>query len=952
MRTTTALSFLVLSLVTTLPAPLFAGQENAPPAREKILLDADWRFRQSVPETLRDAVPVTAWRWQTATGNAQEQEQKAASVPDDAGADWKNAAIGQDVFESRRGVALFQARLPQIAGPGRTVQFRAVDDNAVVFLNGVKLLRHEGWNDPFDVSLDSAWRDSGPNVLTVLVENNNGAGGITGNVNVGLRQNPETTPFSDPHVNDRAWRVVRLPHDYVIEGAFTPTGDASHGSLIPSGAWYRKTFILPASDKGKALWLDFDGVYRDSVVYLNGKELGRHPCGYTPFSYDISEAANYGGSNVLAIQVNAQKQEGWWYEGGGIYRHVWLHKADPVHVAPWGTFVRASLPEPKAGQPVAPATVTVQTTVAAPSAAAGYRIVSHVLNKAGKVVGNAAVSSLSLPSGQTTVTQQITVDRPELWSIEAPTLYRLHTEVIQGDRVVDTTDMPFGIRTIRFDAEKGFFLNGKSVKIKGTCNHQDFIGVGVAMPDSVLTWRLQKLKAMGSNAYRTAHNPPTRELLDACDRLGMLVMDENRHLGDTEDGKASPTTPYADLREVESMVLRDRNHPSVILWSMCNEEPIQGSKHGAGIFRAMKAAVDKLDGTRPVTCAMNGGYDRPEGITGVTDLQGINYNPGAYDNFHKQFPNIPLYGSETASAVGARGNYEWTKFDRFYGDPQNSYVNAYDVNAPSWAQTAQQAWGMIAARDFVAGGFVWTGFDYKGEPTPFVWPAVNSNFGVLDMCGFPKDTYWYYLAWWGDKPVVHLLPHWNWTGRDGQTVRVWAYGNGDRVELLLNGKSVGTQTMPRWGHVEWAVPYAPGTLEARSYQNGKLIATDKVETTGPPAGLRLTTDRTRLTADSEDITMVAVEVIDGKGRVVPTASDTVSFALTGPGMIAGVGSGDPNSHEPDKASTRSAFHGRCMVLVGATDQKGSLSLTATAPGLKSATLTLQSASLQAPKLAR
>jgi len=748
---------------------------------------------------------------------------------------------------------------------------------------------------------------------------------------------------------------VHLPHDYVLESAFTPKGDASHGSLIPTAAWYRKTFALPASDKGKALWLDFDGAYRDSKVYLNGTLLGEHPCGYTPFRYDISQAAHYGERNVLAVQVSPQHEEGWWYEGGGIYRHVWLNVADPVHVAPWGTFVTTKMPEPGPDGTAGPATVTVKTTVDYLSFPIGnarvtilngnpnFALLTRVVDPAGKVVGTATAN---FQAGQPQVTQQIVVARPALWSVETPQRYTLHTEIQQGGRVVDATDTPFGIRTIRFDAEKGFFLNGKPVKIKGTCNHQDFAGVGVAMPDSLLYWRVKKLKEMGSNAYRMSHNPPTTELLDACDRLGMLVMDENRHLGDTESGKASQETPYADLHEVRSMVLRDRNHPSIIMWSMCNEEGIQGTPHGRDIFAAMKTVVDQADGTRPVTCAMNGGYDSALGITSVEDLQGINYNPGAYDGFHRAHPTMPLYGSETASQVSTRGVYSWDKFssDRheYTGVPAKGYVSAYDVNAPPWAQTAEAAWQPIADRPFVAGGYVWTGFDYKGEPTPFGWPDINSNFGVMDQCGFPKDSYYYYQSVWGDKPVVHVLPHWNWAGKEGQPVDVWAYSNAARVELFLNGTSLGAKDMPRNGHLAWSVLYASGTLEARGFDAaGKVMATDKVETTGAPAGLRLTTDRTALAADGEDLTMVEVDVVDAQGRIVPTADNLVTFEVTGAGRVAGVGNGDPSDHGPDKAFYRHAFNGKCLVIVGAGERPGGISLTAVASGLKGAGLSMK-----------
>ena len=927
----------LLALAAVLP---FAPRVHAAPAgpREHILFDADWRFHQNAP-VVPEGTPITAWRWHMDNDGATDAGSMAAGSVDTSGADWKDGAIGQDTFHGAVGYTWFRAVLPKLAKPPRALQFASVDDNATVYLNGVKLTHHEGWDEAFEAPIGAAWHADGPNILAVLVENTAGGGGITGPVTLATR-GPVVSDSALPLSDDRSWRTVHLPHDYVIEGKFSPKGDASHGSLIPTGAWYRKTFTLPVADKGKALWLDFDGIYRDSIVYLNGVKLGEHLCGYTPFHYDISQAAHYGAANVLAIQTNAQKQEGWWYEGGGIYRHVWLNVASPVHIAPWGSFVTAKLPEPGADGGASAATVTVKTALTQPdgfAASGAYTVTARIVDPSGKVVGEASTPFTMSGAGED-VAQRITVARPSLWSIETPNLYRLRTEVRQDGRVVDTTDTPFGIRTIRFDAEKGFFLNGKSVKIQGTCNHQDFIGVGVAIPDSVLTWRVKKLKEMGANAYRMSHNPPTAELIDACDRLGMLVMDENRHLGDTEAGKASANTPYADLHEVESMVLRDRNHPSIIMWSMCNEEGIQGSPHAADIFRAMKATVDKADGTRPVTCAMNGGYDSLVGISSVEDLQGINYNPGAYDRFHKAHPTQPLYGSETASAVSARGVYDWKPFDRYFGDQEKHFVNAYDVNAPPWAQTAENAWRPIAERAYVAGGYVWTGFDYKGEPTPFGYPEINSNFGIMDMCGFPKDSYYYYQAWWGNKPVVHLLPHWNWAGQEGQPIKVWAFGNGDRVELSLNGKSVGTMDMPKWGHVEFSVPYAAGTLEARSYVAGKLVATDKVETVGAPSALRLTTDRARLTADGEDITMVAVEVVDAKGRVVPTADNVVSFALSGAGQLRGVGNGDPTCLEPDQASKRSAFKGKCMVLVGATEHKGAMQLTASVPGLKSASL--------------
>ncbi|MGI4790642.1 MAG: beta-galactosidase GalA [Janthinobacterium lividum] len=924
--------------------PIYSARADAQSPRQRQLMDAGWRFQLADPDTPAHAAAVTAWRWRP--GTAGDAAQMTAAGLDTTGADWKDATVGMDTFGGRAGSSWYRTTLPALAYPNRVLHFESVDDNATVYLNGIKLSHHEGWNDPFNVPLDKAWKVDGPNSLTVLVENTAGNGGIMGAVTLGTIV-PGSNPIS-PAYNDKSWRIVHLPHDYVVEGKFDPNGDSNHAALPTPRAWYRKTFTLPASDIGRSVWIDFDGVYRDAVVYLNGQKLGEHPGGYDGFRYDISQAAHYGSANVLAVSVNPAHHEGWWYEGGGIYRHVWLNVAASVHIAPWGTFVTAKLPEPGADGKVAPATVTIQTklmspifvTVGAPQL--GFRLVSRVLDPAGKLVSS-TVTPIGMLGEPKAITQKVAVAHPLLWSLETPRLYHLHTEVMNGSSIVDATDTPFGIRTIRFDAEKGFFLNGKSVKIKGTCNHQDFAGVGIGMPDSLLYWRIKKLKAMGSNAYRMSHNPPTAELLDACDKLGMLVMDESRHLGDTEEAKSSLDTPYSDLGELKSMILRDRNHPSVIMWSMCNEEGIQYSAQAATIFAAMKRVVETDDGTRPVTCAMNGGYDSAVGITSVEDLQGINYHTGDYDAFHKTHPNMPLYGSETSSEVGTRGVYSEDKFSsggNYTGIPDLGYVSAYDTNGVPWGQTAEAAWQPIADRPFVAGGYVWTGFDYKGEPTPFGWPDINSNFGVMDECGFPKDTYYYYQSVWGDKPIVHILPHWNWAGKEGQPIDVWAFSNADRVELLLNGKSLGTKEMPKNGHASWSVPYAPGTLEARGFDNGQVIAADKVETTGAPAALRLVTDRTALTADGEDVSMVEVDIVDAQGRVVPTADNPVSFSVTGAGHIAGVGNGDPSSHEPDQAGSRHAFNGKCMVIVGANQVPGPIHLTAASRGLQSVSRTM------------
>jgi beta-galactosidase len=886
--------------------------------RQRILLDSDWRFYRGEVASAgveMQGLSVTRWRWVAAAG-ATDAGKMADPALDTSGGDWKDAATGQDTFNGRVGFAWFRTTLPESSASGRTLHFDGVDDNATVYLNGRKLTSHEGWDDPFDVDLRPAWKESGPNVLAVLVENTAGVGGITMPVFLEKQQANQAAGPAVPRFDDSSWRVVHLPHDFIVEGTFDAAADRSHGFMPTTTGWYRKTFDMPASAKGKSLWIDFDGIYRDSSVWLNGQFLGRHKSGYTSFRYDIGQVANYGGKNVLAVHVDPRHFEGWWYEGGGIYRHVWLNITDPLHVAPWGTFVTAELPEPAADGKVGPATVHIQTTLTNDSpASANCTLVSEILDDRGKSVATASTLA-TVPAGEKRqFTETVMVREPRLWSIETPRLYRLVTTVRRGGRTADTNETHFGIRTIRFDAEKGFFLNGKPVKIQGTCNHQDFAGIGIAVPDTLEYWRVKTLQNMGANAWRMSHNPPTPSLLDACDDLGMLVMDENRHLGDSPE----------NLAEVASLIERDRNHPSIIMWSMCNEQPQSGTEAGGRIFSAMKRTVLALDNTRPVTSAMNSGWFG-NGFTAVSDLMGVNYNIQVYDRFHREHPAMPLYASETASTTTTRGEYT---------------NNRAKVYATSYSMT-DDTWRSVAERPFVAGSFVWTGFDYKGEPTPYNWPSINSHFGILDMCGFPKDNYFYYLAWWKTNPVVHLMPQWNWPGQEGRNIRVIAFSNCRRVELFLNGQSLGVKEMPPYGHLEWQVKYAQGALSANGFDDaGKVTATDKVETTGVPTSLRLKTDRTTLAADGEDLAPVEVDVLDAQGRIVPTADNLVTFEVSGAGHVAGVGNGDAGDHDPDRASYRHAFNGKCMVVVGAGQTSGSILLTANSPGLKSATLRLQ-----------
>jgi len=894
---------------------------TAAPLRVHQRFDDGWLFQldNSIVPAKND-IPTWKWRalpdgWDTNLSSLPDSNEKMAT-----------AQAGEDIFHGRRGFALLSATVTAHY-PGKTgvLHFESVDDNATVYINNHRVLYHEGWNDPFDVPLTGI---ANGQIFTVDVvdENTDGPGGI-GSTYFGTPEDLTAPKQAEPGLDDSRWRSVHLPHDYVIEGKFSPDADPGHGALPRGVGWYRKSFTLPATAKNSSVWLDFDGAFTDAHVWLNGRLVGSHRSGYTGFRIDLAPAAHFGAKNVLAVRLDARKTEGWWYEGGGIYRHVWLTIADPVHVAPMGgVFVTTACDNPLAAQPKA--TVTVQTEIDNDSGRNhDVRLDQTLLRPDGTTVG---VVGQNFPgAGSTSIVQlQLSEPNARLWSLEHPQLYKLVTRVYSDGRPIDEVVTPFGIRTLRWDPNQGFFLNEKPVKLKGTCNHQDFAGVGIGMPDRVLEWRIRKLKEMGSNAYRCSHNEVAPELLDACDRLGMLVMDENREFGDTWSGKANPHTTTNDLSDLRQEVLRDRNHPSVIMWSIANEEfAVQTDPAGARIAKALSDAVKALDPTRPVTAALNGGHGSY--MSQVLDLEGFNYGPGEYPSYHKSHPDHPMFGSETASTVTDRGEYA--------DDPARGYVKGYDVEG---SNTAEDAWEPIAEEPYNGGGFVWTGFDYKGEPSPYGWPCVNSHFGILDLCGFPKDNYYYYKAWWGDKPLVHIEPHWNWAGSEGKPIDVWVFGNGDAVNLTLNGKSLGVKHMPRYRHLEWQVPYTPGTLIATSYSNGKVVAMDKVVTTGQPVALKVTSLWNKLQGDNEDSAMLEVSVVDANGRVVPNASNLIQFSVTGPAWIAGVGNGDPSCHEPDRASLRHAFHGLALGIVQAKAGAGQALVTISSAGLKPVTYSI------------
>ena len=754
-----------------------------------------------------------------------------------------------------------------------------------------------------------------------------------------------------PNYDDSSWRIVNVPHDYVVEGAFTrdnpfgtpgrdPSWYSLHGFLPVQPAVYRRTIDIPASDRGKQVWLEFDGVFSNSHYWLNGKEVGAQYSGYTRSRFDITSDVRYGEKNILTVQVDP-RYDGWWYEGGGIYRHVRLVSADPLHVAPDGVFVNATVSSPSDGDR-ADATINIQTEISnLRLSGENTSTVNEIVDAHGAVVASSSIREKIAASNSQTVRQTISLPRANLWSPKHPYLYTLRTRVFAQGKVADQVETRFGVRSIHFDPERGFFLNGQRLEIQGVNLHEDHAGVGVAIPDRLFTWRLERLKEVGCNAIRFSHNPVEPFLLDECDRLGFLVIAENRHLGDTFIDQTPKDTPAVEHRDLSALIERDRDHPSIVLWSLCNEQWIQGSKEAAAMAQSMRARVLELDSTRPVTAAMNGGFDQPDGFLSVLDVTGINYQPEQYIKLHRAQPNKPIVATEIASEIGTRGVYSMNHWDSYYGDPERGHLSAYSINAGPGGQTVENAWIPVVTQEFMSGGFVWSGFDYKGEPRPLDWPQINSNYGFMDICGFPKDSYYYYKAWWTDEPVLHLFPHWNWSGKEGQEIPVWVHTNCEEVELFLNGVSLGKQKTVRYRHLEWRVKYQPGRLVAKGIYKGKTIE-EKRETTGPAEAIKLLADRKHVNADGSDLAIVTVQVLDKEGRLVPVANNRLSFTVSGPGKIIGVGNGDPSCHEPDKASARSAFNGLAQVIVQTSEQSGEILLTASSPGLKSNTLHLTS----------
>jgi beta-galactosidase len=718
--------------------------------------------------------------------------------------------------------------------------------------------------------------------------------------------------FATEEFDDSKWRELNLPHDWAVELPFVYDEEQQSHGYKPLGrrypetsvGWYRRTFEVAKVDDGRRITVEFDGAFRSALVFLNGYFIGRNDNGYAPFRFDLTDFLNFGGKNYLMVRMDASFGDGWFYEGAGIYRHVWLTKTDALHLGHCDSVARTAV---KGGTAALGLGTVVQNQGAQ---AENCRVRWQIVDAAGKVVATADAAPQSIaPDGSVAFAANANITNPALWSLEAPNMYSAVVTVESGGKARDAERVSFGIRSITWDAGKGFFLNGKSVKIKGTCNHHDHAGVGAALPDRLQWYRLRTLKDMGGNAVRTSHNMPTPEWVEACERMGMMMMCETRLMSSNPEGMA----------QLETMVKRYRNSPAIILWSMGNEEwTMMPQPQGVRVIDDMIARTHELDPTRLCSAAVNAAFEShfPEQL----DVMGFNYNLKVHDDYHKAHPKQPSVGSETASTVSTRGIYSTDKL--------RNQVSAYDLNHTDWSELAEEWWKFYAAREWLSGGFAWTGFDYRGEPTPYGWPSINSQFGIVDMCGFPKDNFYYYKAWWGAEPVLHLFPHWNWAGREGEPVPVWVHSNLDSVELFLNGNSLGSKNVEPLTHLEWKVKYEPGVLEARGTKAGKVVLTEKRETTGEAESIRLTADRNEISADGEDIAVLRVEVLDQEGRAIPTAANMISFKVSGEGSLIGVGNGDPNCQESDKAPKRSLFNGLAQVIVQANKTPGTITVEA------------------------
>lgn len=806
---------------------------------------------------------------------------------------------------------------------------------------------------------------------------------------------------SRPDYDDTAWRILNLPHDWAIEGEFSrdnPSGTG--GGALPGGiGWYRKTFTVDKADEGKRLYIDFDGVYMNSEVFINGHSLGVRPYGYVSFSYDLTPYIKWGGKNVVAVRVdNAEQPNSRWYSGCGIYRNVWLTKLNPVHIAQWGTFITAEDVSKNSAR------LNIRTKIQYDAAAqlqdsvkqadgtyvvfdseivplADVVLQSRLMDAEGNVVGEVASELQVIPTCLNEVEQEIVVKNPNLWSVNTPYIYKVNSILIDKitGKVLDNYCTNTGIRTFRFDAQKGFILNGERLKINGVCMHHDLGCLGAAVNIRAIERQLEILQEMGCNGIRCSHNPPSPELLDLCDRMGFIVMDETFDMWRKRKTAHDYSRYFNEWheRDLTDLILRDRNHPSVFIWSIGNEVLEQWSDAKADTLTLEQAnlilnfghdqsmlakegemsvnslltkkladMVKALDSTRPVTAGCN--EPNPNNHlfrSGALDLIGFNYHDDWFAGVPEKFPGKPFIVAESVSALMTRGYYRMPsdetvicpeRWDKPYFDDSFS-CSSYDNCHVPWGNSHEGTMRHVKNNDFISGQYVWTGFDYLGEPTPYGWPARSSYFGIVDLAGFPKDVYYLYQSeWHPEKKVLHLFPHWNWT--PGQDIDMWAYyNNADEVELFVNGESQGVRTKGKDDfHVVWRVKYEPGVVKVVSRKDGKTVLEKEIHTAGEPAQIRLTADRNEIKSDGRDLSFVTVEVLDKDGNLCPNADNQIMFDVQGAGFIAGVDNGSPVSMEKFKADHRKAFYGKCLVVVQSDGKSGGIKLTATSEGLKTA----------------
>ena len=786
---------------------------------------------------------------------------------------------------------------------------------------------------------------------------------------------PEPEDAAAPGFADGQWRQLDLPHDWGIEGPFHIQLSGSTGKRPWFGTgWYRKTFTVPAADKGRRLFLDLDGAMMDSTVYCNGEKVGGWPYGYNSFRVELTDKVKFGAANLVAVRLDNKTPSSRWYPGGGLYRNTWLVTVDPLHIAHWGVFV--TTPQVARDKAAVQVQVTVDNQGAGAADASVGVDIWRLGAKPAKVASAKPVRMPVAGGGNASVTLSTTVTDPALWDLEKPELYCALTAVTSGGRVTDTQRTVFGIRSVALDPDRGLLLNGRQVKIKGVCNHHDLGALGAAINVRALERQLEILKEFGCNSIRTSHNPPAPELLDLCDRMGFLVLDEAFDCWVKPKNKFDYARFFPEWheRDITAQVRRDRNHPCVYMWSAGNEVyEIRDPAIGLPILKDLVDTFHREDPTRPVTVGCNSALVIDNGFYKGMDVLGLNYKPGNYAGFHQKEPKAGIFGSETASCVSSRGEYFFPVSNKKNEGFFNFQVSSYDLYAPPWAMPPDPEFASQEKNTFVLGEYVWTGFDYLGEPTPFnsdmtnllnfqdeasrktaeaeltslgkiKSPSRSSYFGIVDLCGFKKDRFFLYQAHWRPElPMAHILPHWNWPDRAGQVTPVHVYTSGDEAELFLNGKSLGRkQKGPYEYRLRWDdVIYAPGELKVVAYKGGKKWAEDTVKTTGPAAGLTLAADRPAIAADGKDLSFVTVTVVDQQGLMVPRTKNPLTFTVSGPGEIVAVDNGDATSLDPFQATQVKAYNGMALVIVRAkAGASGAITLKASSPGLAGAETTI------------